>query len=77
MWQDSEGKLTRTFEFSNFVEALTFVNKVGEIAERLGHHPDITIRDYRYVAIATTTHDAGFVVTEKDRELAEAVDRLL
>jgi len=77
MWTESDNKLTRTFEFSDFKEALAFVNKVGELAERQGHHPDITIQNYKQVVISTTTHDEGSQVTRKDQELATAIDTLL
>ena len=76
MWMESEQTLTRSFSFNNFVEALAFVNKVGEIAEELGHHPDICIKDYNSVHISTTTHDVGSRVTEKDQELARRIDAL-
>jgi len=74
-WQEVEHTLQKTFAFNGFREALAFVNKVGEIAERLEHHPDICIRNYKSVFIATTTHDKGKVVTEKDYALAAAIDR--
>ena len=68
--------LTRVFAFKDFSEALLFVNKVGEIAESQNHHPDIAIENYNHVRIATTTHDEGNVVTEKDYKLAGAVDTI-
>ena len=43
-WQEVDGALERTFTFRNFVEALAFVNRVGDLAESEGHHPDIAIR---------------------------------
>lgn len=72
-WNEAENALQKTFSFSDFKEALAFVNRVGEIAERLQHHPDIRIV-YKKVSISTTTHDAGNTVTEKDEQLAEAID---
>ena len=75
-WKEESGKLTKTFLFKNFVEALAFVNKVGEIAETTQHHPNISIQNYKEVMISTTTHDAGNVVTDKDRKLAETIDAL-
>jgi len=75
-WIENENTLQNTFEFKDFSEALAFVNKVGAIAERLQHHPDICIKDYKKVFISTTTHDAGSIVTAKDRELAEAISEI-
>ena len=63
----------RSYRFADFREALAFVNRVGELAERAGHHPDIDIR-YNTVTLALTTHDAGGL-TAKDFELARAIDR--
>jgi 4a-hydroxytetrahydrobiopterin dehydratase len=72
-WIESDNALQKTFQFRDFSEALAFVNRVAECAERLQHHPDITI-NYNKVTLTTTTHDAGSVVTVKDRELADAID---
>jgi len=75
-WQlnPANGEIYREYQFGNFVEALTFVNKVGEIAEELGHHPDITIR-YNKVLLSVITHDAGGL-TEKDFTLAQRANAL-
>jgi 4a-hydroxytetrahydrobiopterin dehydratase len=67
-WAMESGELVRTFEFKDFVAALAFVNKVGELAEQAGHHPDIDIR-YSRVRLALVTHSAGGL-TEKDFDLA-------
>lgn len=74
-WEQIDNKLNKTFQFSNFVEALDFVNKVGKIAEEMQHHPDIFMHDYKEVTISTTTHDTG-TITEKDHALAGAIDAL-
>ncbi len=73
-WQIESGELVRTFEFKDFVAALKFVNTVGELAEKAGHHPDIDIR-YNRVRLALITHSAGGL-TEKDFDLAAQVQRL-
>jgi 4a-hydroxytetrahydrobiopterin dehydratase len=72
-WKIESGELTRTFNFKDFVGSLAFVNKVGDLAEKAGHHPDIDIR-YNRVRLALVTHDAGGL-TAKDFEMAAAVDR--
>lgn len=76
-WEEKNNKLTKLFTFNNFKEALHFVNKVGLLAEEKQHHPDIHLQNYKEVLITTTTHDSGNIVTEKDNELAQAIDRLL
>ena len=72
-WQIEDGELTRTFSFKDFLAALAFVNRVGEQAEKAGHHPDIDIR-YNRVRLGLVTHDAGGL-TAKDFELAAVADR--
>ncbi|MGA2249255.1 4a-hydroxytetrahydrobiopterin dehydratase [Terracidiphilus sp.] len=73
-WQIVNGELTRTFELADFRFALAFVNKVGELAESAGHHPDIDIR-YNKVRLALVTHSAGGL-TAKDFNLAARIDSL-
>jgi len=72
-WERAGSEIKRVYRFEDFREALAFVNRVGELAERAGHHPDIDIR-YSAVTLALTTHDAGGL-TGKDFELARAIDR--
>ncbi|UKJ07657.1 4a-hydroxytetrahydrobiopterin dehydratase [Solitalea lacus] len=76
MWAEVDNKLTRTFQFASFVEAWGFMTKVALLAERMNHHPDWS-NVYNRVEINLCTHDAGNVVTEKDRELAFKIDQLL
>lgn len=71
-WTVTGEKLSKKFEFTNFAEALAFVNKVGEIAERLDHHPDILF-GWGYAEFFTTTHDTGGL-TEFDFALAGEID---
>jgi len=71
-WSEMNGSLQRTYQFKNFVEAMSFVNKVAELAERAQHHPDILIR-YGKVTLTLSTHDAGGI-TEKDFDLAAQAD---
>lgn len=75
MWQNKNNKLTQEYIFDDFASALEFINQIGNIAERDGHHPTI-INTYNKVTIELSTHDAGDVVTDKDRHFATQVDRL-
>lgn len=72
-WQIEGGQLVKTFQFKSFPGSLEFVNRVGELAEQAGHHPDIDIR-YNRVRLSLVTHDAGGL-TAKDFELAAQADR--
>ena len=64
--------LTKEYELTDFKEALAFVNKIGELAEDMNHHPDISI-SYNNVALILSTHSEDGV-SEKDFELAKAID---
>ena len=66
--------LTRTFKFKDFVEALAFVNRVGEVAERLGHDPNISFTWGR-VTIEIHTHKIDGL-HPNDFILAAQIDRL-
>lgn len=76
MWKEEDNKLKRTFEFSNFIEAFGFMSKVAIIAEKMNHHPNWS-NVYNKVVIELTTHDQGNIVTDRDRKLAAAIDKLL
>ncbi|RFS24026.1 4a-hydroxytetrahydrobiopterin dehydratase [Chitinophaga silvatica] len=76
MWKETNQQLYRAFEFKNFAEAFAFMTKVALLAEKLDHHPDWR-NVYNKVEISLSTHDAGNVITNKDREMAKAIDQLL
>ncbi len=73
-WSEVDDALERTFEFPSFLDALAFVNQVGELAETENHHPDIAIH-YNRVTLRWWTHTAGGI-TDRDRELATKVNEL-
>ncbi|MDP3901502.1 MAG: 4a-hydroxytetrahydrobiopterin dehydratase [bacterium] len=66
--------IDREFKFRNFIEAMEFVNKVADLAEREGHHPDITI-NYNKVNLSLWTHAIGGLF-ENDFILAAKIDKL-
>lgn len=76
MWKEADNKLTRTFTFSDFNEAFGFMTRVALLADKMDHHPEWS-NVYNTVHITLSTHDAGDVVTDKDRTLAKAIDGLL
>jgi 4a-hydroxytetrahydrobiopterin dehydratase len=71
-WERAGAEIKRTYRFHDFREALAFVNRVGDLAERAGHHPDIDIR-YNTVTLTLTTHDAGGL-SQQDFALAHTID---
>lgn len=73
-WRAEEGVLKKRFEFKNFAESLDFVNKVGEIAERFDHHPDIYF-GWGYAEINLTTHDRGGI-TDFDFAVAKEINEI-
>lgn len=76
MWQETDNKLYRKFVFRNFSEAFAFMTRVAIEAERMDHHP-LWTNVWNTVEIWLSTHDAGNVVTDKDRTLASRIDALL
>lgn len=82
MWQEihpsdygTGSMLVRTFVFRDFSEAFAFMTRVALIAEKENHHPDWS-NVYNRVTIKLSTHDAGNTITEKDRKLAAAIDKI-
>lgn len=71
-WSSADGEISKTFSFKNFVDAVGFVNRLAELAEKMQHHPDIDIR-YNKVRIGLTTHDEGGI-SDKDTALAAQID---
>ncbi|MAG91697.1 4a-hydroxytetrahydrobiopterin dehydratase [Candidatus Woesearchaeota archaeon] len=74
-WEMMDEKISKTFEFPGFKEALAFVNKIAEEAEKQNHHPDILIK-YNKVIVNLTTHSEGGL-TAKDFELAGVIEQLV
>jgi 4a-hydroxytetrahydrobiopterin dehydratase len=71
-WKVVDGKLNRTFKFKDFVEAFGFMTKVAIVAEKMGHHPELS-NVYNRVVIDLVTHDAGGI-GPLDLELAKKID---
>lgn len=75
MWREEKNRLQATFNFENFTEAFAFMTEVAFQAEKLDHHPDWS-NVWNKVDIQLTTHSAGNIVTDKDRSLAAAIDKI-
>jgi 4a-hydroxytetrahydrobiopterin dehydratase len=76
MWTETNNSLYRKFEFGNFSEAFAFMTRVAMEAEKMNHHP-LWTNVWNKVEIWLSTHDAGDIVTEKDKKLADRIDKLL
>jgi 4a-hydroxytetrahydrobiopterin dehydratase len=74
-WTRRGNAIIRTFELPTFPQAIAFVNRIADAAEKMDHHPDIDIR-YTKVTCALSTHSAGGI-TAKDFTLAAAIDELV
>lgn len=76
MWKEENNSLYKKFEFNDFSEAFAFMTRVALAAEKADHHP-LWTNVYNKVEIWLSTHDAGDVVTDKDKKLAAAIDKLI
>ena len=74
-WRLESGKLVRDWTFPDFVQAVAFVNRVAQLAESAGHHPDIDIR-YNKVRLVLVSHDAGGI-TARDLKMASRISQEL
>lgn len=75
-WRLDDGALRRDLRFADFVAAFAFLTKLALVAERQGHHPEIS-NVYRDVTLRLRTHDADNRVSQRDVDLAQAIDRLV
>lgn len=75
-WSFDNNQIHCDYNFMDFKEALDFVNKVGEEAEKMDHHPDIFLHSWNKVKISLATHSEGGI-TEKDFKLAGIIDNLV
>jgi 4a-hydroxytetrahydrobiopterin dehydratase len=73
MWQETDNQLKAKLVFKDFVQAFGFMTQVALLAEKHNHHP-WWANVYNQVEISLTTHDAGNIVTEKDRTLAQEIE---
>ena len=75
MWQEKDSALYKKFEFKDFQQAFGFMSAIAVEAEKMQHHPRWQ-NIYNTVEIWLNTHDAGDKITDKDRQLAEAIDKI-
>jgi len=75
-WSEQNNTLYRKFEFKDFSEAFAFMTRVALEAEKMNHHP-VWKNVWNQVEIWLSTHDAGDIVTDKDRKLSATIDALV
>ena len=73
-WTFDNNRISKTFKFKSFKEALRFIVRVGLHAEEQKHHPEIS-NVYNRVTLILSTHEAGDTVTQKDIELARTIEQ--
>lgn len=76
MWKEENNTLYKRFQFKDFSEAFAFMTRVAILAEKHDHHPKWT-NVWNTVEIWLNTHDAGNIITNKDRALANDIDKLI
>ncbi len=76
MWEEKNNALYKKYTFRDFSEAFGFMTRVAIAAEKMNHHP-LWTNVYNQVEIWLNTHDAGDVVTDKDRQLSAIIDKLI
>lgn len=72
-WALEDDKLSKAYKFADFREALAFIVRIGLEAETVNHHPELW-NVYSCVTVMLSTHDAGNKVTQKDVDLAKAIE---
>jgi 4a-hydroxytetrahydrobiopterin dehydratase len=74
-WQRAGDEIIKTFALPSFPDAIAFVTRIGFLAERADHHPDLDIR-WRNVRVALSTH-SEHGITQKDVALAGEIEALV
>ncbi len=74
-WKEENNKLVAELVFEDFSQAWAFLTEVAILSERKNHHPEWT-NIWNTVRISLSTHDAGGIVTEKDRKLADSISKI-
>jgi 4a-hydroxytetrahydrobiopterin dehydratase len=74
-WELKDGKIVKSFQFTSFMDAIEFVNEIARIAERLDHHPIITI-NWKTVKLSLKSFDVD-TITKRDIGLAEEIEKVI
>jgi 4a-hydroxytetrahydrobiopterin dehydratase len=74
-WKEESNSLIGHFQFDNFSIAFSFMTQIALLAEKMNHHPNWS-NSWNKVEIRLSTHDAGNVITQKDKDLAEGINKI-
>jgi 4a-hydroxytetrahydrobiopterin dehydratase len=74
-WELKDGKIVKLFQFTSFKDAIEFVNEIARIAERLDHHPIITI-NWKTVKLSLKSFDVD-AITKRDIGLAKEIEKVI
>jgi len=74
-WKEESNALIGYFKFDNFSIAFSFMTQIALLSEKMNHHPDWS-NSWNKVEIRLSTHDAGNVITQKDLDLAEGINKI-
>lgn len=74
-WVESKQELKRTYTFKTFADAMKWMLDVSVIIDAVNHHPTWT-NEYNKVKVSLSTHECGYIVTNKDRQLASQMDQV-
>ena len=74
-WKEESNSLIGHFQFDNFSIAFSFMTQIALLAEKMNHHPNWS-NSWNKVDIRLTTHDAGNVITQKDKDLAKGITKI-
>jgi 4a-hydroxytetrahydrobiopterin dehydratase len=72
-WVEKDNKLSKTYKFDSFMDAINWMSKAAVVIDEFNHHPEWS-NLYNKVNVILRTHDAGYIVTNKDRKLAQLLD---
>jgi len=75
MWAEKDNALHAELKFKDFVQAFGFMTSVAILSEKHNHHPEWS-NVYNTIKIKLTTHDAGNTITDKDRKLSDAIEKI-
>ena len=74
-WELKDGKIVKSFQFTSFMDAIEFVNEIAGVAERLDHHPIITI-NWKTVKLSLKSFDVD-AITKRDISLAKEIEKVI
>jgi 4a-hydroxytetrahydrobiopterin dehydratase len=74
-WELKDGKIVKSFQFTSFINAIEFVNEIAKVAERLDHHPIITI-NWKIVKLSLKSFDVD-AITKRDIGLAKEIEKVV